>query len=186
MGMLNKADIVLKEIEELAEEEFLPIVGSEKGQILSDTIREIKPKRILEVGTLIGYSAILMGKELGSDAQIITIEIHKDEVEIAEKNIMRAEISPKVDVLVGDAKEVIPTLESIFDLVFIDAEKDEYIDYLRLIESKLHVGSVIVADNAGIFADQMKDYLEYVRSSHKYDSRYVQVGEDGLEISVKL
>jgi predicted O-methyltransferase YrrM len=99
---------------------------------------------------------------------------------------MRAEISPKVDVLVGDAKEVIPTLESIFDLVFIDAEKDEYIDYLRLIESKLHVGSVIVADNAGIFADQMKDYLEYVRSSHKYDSRYVQVGEDGLEISVKL
>jgi predicted O-methyltransferase YrrM len=72
MGMLNKADIVLKEIEELAEEEFLPIVGSEKGQILSDTIREIKPKRILEVGTLIGYSAILMGKELGSDAQIIS------------------------------------------------------------------------------------------------------------------
>jgi predicted O-methyltransferase YrrM len=77
-------------------------------------------------------------------------------------------------------------LQGQFDLVFIDAEKKEYIDYLRLVERKLHKGSVVVADNAGIFADQMRQYLDYVRSSGKYRSKYVPVEEDGLEVSVKL
>jgi predicted O-methyltransferase YrrM len=71
-------------------------------------------------------------------------------------------------------------------LVFIDADKKEYLKYLRLIEGKLHKGSVVVADNAGIFADQMEDYLDYVRSSGNYESKLVSVGEDGLELSVKL
>ena len=157
-----------------------------KGRILTDVVRETKPKRVLEVGTLIGYSAILMGKELGNDAELITIEIHADEAKRAEENIRRAGIPPTVKVLVGDAIDVIPELEGSFDLVFLDAEKSEYIDYLRLVEDKLHRGSVIVADNAGIFARQMREYLDYVRSSGKYRSRYVQAGGDGLEISVKL
>jgi len=89
-------------------------------------------------------------------------------------------------VLVGDAIEVLPKLEGKFDLVFIDADKRKYLNYLRLVENKLPKESVIVADNAGIFANQMKDYLDYVRSSGKYRSRYVPVAEDGLEISVKL
>jgi predicted O-methyltransferase YrrM len=98
----------------------------------------------------------------------------------------RAEILPNVKVVVGDAKEVIPKLRDNSDLVFIDAEKSEYIDYLRLVEDKLHEGSVIVADNAGIFANQMKDYLDYVGSSGRYKSKYIPVGGDGLEISTKL
>lgn len=73
-----------------------------------------------------------------------------------------------------------------FDFAFIDAEKSEYFQYLSLAEDKLRKGAVVVADNAGIFADQMRDYLDYVRNSGKYQSRYVQVGGDGLEISVKL
>ena len=89
-----------------------------------------------------------------------------------------------MNVIIGDASEVLPKLEGNFDLVFIDAEKSEYIDYLRLIEDKLHTGSIVVADNAGIFANEMKEYLNYVRSSRKYSSRYVSVGEDGLEISI--
>ena len=157
-----------------------------KGQILAEVVRETKPKRVLEVGTLIGYSAILMGKELGNDAELITIEIHADEAKRAEENMRKAGIPPTVKVLVGDAIDVIPELEGSFDLVFLDAEKSEYIDYLRLVEDKLHRGSVIVADNAGIFAHQMREYLDYVRSSGKYRSRYVQAGGDGLEISVKL
>jgi predicted O-methyltransferase YrrM len=88
--------------------------------------------------------------------------------------------------VVGDAVKVIPTLRGCFDAVFIDAEKTEYMDYLRLVEDKLHKGAVVVADNAGIFADQMQDYLRYVRTSGKYRSQYVPVGDDGLEISVKL
>jgi len=89
-------------------------------------------------------------------------------------------------VITGDAIQVIPKLKGIFDFAFIDAEKTEYLDYLRLAEDKLRKGTVIVADNAGIFAKQMRDYLDYVRASGNYSSKYVQVGVDGLEISVKL
>ena len=181
----NEADQILRRIEALSQKHFLPIIGPEKGTILTDKIREIKPKRILEVGTLIGYSVIFMGKDLPADAEIISIEIHRDEAELAEENVKRAQIPPKIQVLVGDAKEIIPKLKGVFDVVFLDAEKSEYLTYLRLVEPKLHVGSV-VADNAGIFADEMSDYLAYVRSSGKYQSSYKSFGDDGVEVSVKL
>jgi len=193
--VLGKAEKVLREIEGAARQRiFLPIVGSSRGQILVKVIREIKPKRVLEVGTLIGYSTILMGKELGSDAHLITIEIDANNAKIAKENIRKAEIPPTVEVLVGGAIEVIPKLEGMFDLVFIDADKTEYMDYLRLIEEKLHKVSVIVADNV----EHAPPYLDYVRSSRKYSSRFIPVRpvkvdhyrshrrEDGLEISVKL
>jgi len=124
-----------------------------------------------------------MGKELDDNAQMTTIEIHADEAEIAAENIRKAAIHAKVQVITGDALQVIPALTGYFDFVFIDAEKTEYLDYLRLAEDKLYNGAVVVADNAGIFANQMKDYLDYVRTSGKYRSEYV--GVDGLEISVK-
>ncbi len=73
-----------------------------------------------------------------------------------------------------------------FDLIFIDAAKEEYLEYLKLIERKLREGSVVVADNAGTFAEQMRDYLKYVRTSGKYGSEYRSFGEDGVEVSVKL
>ena len=183
---MNKAESMLRKIEKRAHNEFLPIVGPEKGRFLAEEIRKAKPKRVLEVGTLIGYSAILMGKELDKTSQMITIEIHVDEAKTAEENIRKAAIPPKVEVIAGDAIQVIPRLEGDFDFVFIDAEKAEYRDYLRLVEDKLRKGTVIVADNAGIFANQMADYLDYVRTSGKYSSRYVPVGVDGLEITVKL
>jgi predicted O-methyltransferase YrrM len=141
---------------------------------------------VLEIGTLIGYSAILMAKELESGAHLTTIEIHADEAKKARENIKRAKIRATIDVIIGYAIKVVPKLKDKFDMVFIDAEKSEYRDYLRLVEDKLHKESVIVADNAGIFAHEMRDYLEYVRNSGKYSSRYVPVGEDGLEVSVKL
>lgn len=183
---LTDADRVLKEIEKMTEKEFLPIVGPRKGQILAEAIRKVKPNHVLEVGTLTGYSTILMAKELESKAHLITIEINEDEAKIARENIMRAKLSVATDVIVGDAVKVIPKLTGKFDVVFIDAEKREYLKYLCLAEPKLHKGSIIVADNAGIFADEMKDYLNYVRSSGKYSSKYVPVDEDGLEVSVRL
>jgi predicted O-methyltransferase YrrM len=184
--VVSAANEVLMEIEKRTKKEFLPIVGPQKGRRLAEIIRKMKPERVLEVGTLIGYSAILMAKELGSAAVLITIEIDDDEANIARENIRRAKVKPTVNVIVGDAIDVIPTLTGKFDVVFIDADKTEYIDYLRLVEDRLHRGSVVVADNAGIFAFQMKDYLDYVRSSGKYKSQYVPFGGDGLEVSVKL
>ncbi len=162
------------------------IIGPGRGKMLADLVREHQPKRLLEIGTNIGYSAILMGKELGSDTHIITIEIDSGNAQRARENIHRAAIKPKVEVKLGDARDVLPTLEGEFDFVFIDAAKDQYWTYLQLIEEKLHTGTIIVADNVGRFADQMQDYLEHVRSSGKYESRYVEADYDAVEISVLL
>ncbi len=181
-----KADLVLKRIEELAKRKCLPIIGPEKGEIIAKLVRKFKPKRILEVGTLIGYSTIIIGKELDEDAEIITIEIDEDEAEIARRNIIEAELKPRVTVIVGDALEVIPRLNGSFDMVFLDANKREYYQYLKLVEDKLHKGSIIIADNAGIYSHSMRRYLEYVRKSGKYKSRFIPVGWDGIEVSIKL
>jgi len=182
----TRADEVLRRIERNAETRYLPIMGPERGRILADLVRRIKPRRILEIGTLVGYSTILMGKELNSDAGIVTIEIDQDEAEMAERNIRDAEIRPAVEVLVGEASDIIPQLEGEFDMVFLDEAKWEYLDHLRLVESKLHKGSVVVADNAGAYTYSMKGYLEYVRDSGGYESRFIRVGRDGLEVSTKL
>ena len=183
---LDAADKVLKEIETKTKKKFLPIVGPHRGQVLVETIRKNKPKRVLEIGTLIGYSAILMAKELESSAHLITIGINPNETKSARENIIKAKIATTIDVITGDAKEVIPKLSGKFDMVFIDAEKTESLQYLQLAEPKLHKGSIIIADNAGTHAHEMKDYLNYVRSSGKYSSQYVPVDEDGLEISTTL
>ncbi len=183
---LNSADGVLLQIEKAARKVFLPIIGPSKGKFLTDEVRKSNPKNVLEVGSLIGYSAILIGKELSNDAEIVTIEIHRDEAELAAKNIEKAKIPPKITIISGNALDVIPTLRGTFDFVFIDAEKDEYLQYLKLAENKIEAGSIVFADNAGIFAEQMADYLDYVRYSGKFKSRYLQVGDDGVEISVKL
>ncbi|MHA2428497.1 MAG: O-methyltransferase [Candidatus Hermodarchaeia archaeon] len=182
---LTPADQVLREIEKAAKIRNLPIVGPHKGQVIMDIIRKNSPRRLLEVGTLIGYSTILMAKELGKEAEIITIEIDPDEAEQAEINIQKAKVHPHITLLVGNALRILPTIEGEFDLVFIDAEKHEYLQYLKLIEAKLHPESIIIADNAGIYAQQMNDYLHYVRTSPNYTSTYIPIGVDGLEISTR-
>jgi len=182
---LGKADEILKKIEAMNEKQFLPIVGPIRGQVLVKQIHNVKPERILEIGTLIGYSTILMAKELDSNAHITTIEICAEEANVARENIKKAEVRPKIDVIVGDAIEILPELTGKFDMVFIDAAKEEYLEYLRLIEKKLHKGSVIVADNAHPHG-KMKDYLDYVRSSGKFTSEYFSFGGVGMEVSVKL
>ena len=135
---------------------------------------------------MIGYSAIVMGKELESDAEIVTVEIDKENAEAARRNIEKAGIKPKVQVIVGDASDVLPTLRGEFDLVFLDGPKTEYLKHLKMIEKRLHRGSVVVADNAGKYIHYMRDYLDYVRNSGCYKSRFIQIGEDGLEVSIKL
>jgi len=83
----SRAREILRRIEKEAKRGYLPIIGPERGKILVDLVRKVKPKRVLEIGTFIGYSTIMMGKELDSDAEIITIEIDEDEARIARRNI---------------------------------------------------------------------------------------------------
>jgi len=184
--MSGRAEEILRQIEEAARRRYLPIIGPLRGRALAKLVAQLKPKRVLEVGTLVGYSTIFMGKELECDAEIITIEIDKEEAEVARRNIEKAEIKPKVQVIVGDASNIIPMLRGKFDLVFLDEHKNEYLKHLKMIEKKLHRGSVVVADNAGSYAYSMRDYLDYVRNSGLYKSRFIRLGEDGLEVSIKL
>jgi len=182
----GKADEVLRRIERAAQRTYLPIMGRDRGRVLAEIVRRTKPRRILEVGTLVGYSTIIMARELEADAEIVTIEIDEEVAEMARKNIEEAMIKPRVEVLIGDALEVIPKVNGKFDVVFLDVGKSEYLDCLRLVEDRLRNGSVIIADNAGAFAYSMRRYLDYVRKSGKYESQFIPVGRDGLEVSVKL
>ena len=181
----DQAEKVLRKIEGSRRRWYLPIVGRKRGGELARIVRKVKPQRILEIGTFVGYSAIMMGKELEEGAEIVTIEIDPDEAEMAKENISMAELNVNVRVLRGDALEHIPTVEGDIDMVFLDADKSEYLEYLRLVEPKLHRGSVVVADNAGSFSRSMGGYLEYVRNSGRYESEYIACGSDGLEVSVK-
>ena len=183
--MVDPAERVLRRIESEGRLRYYPIVGPNRGQILVEHVRSRKPRRILEVGTFIGYSTILMGRELGEGTEIATIEIDRDEAEIARENIAEAELKAEVTVHVGDALQVIPTLVGPFDLVFLDATKWQYYSYLKAMEPMLARGSVIVADNVRSSSRSMREYLEYVRDSGKYESRYIRGGWDGVEVSVK-
>ncbi len=190
---MEAADLVLREIEEYGHKTFIPIIGPKKGKILAEVIVQHKPTAVLEVGTFIGYSAILMAKHLPRSAKVTSIDINPAVAEMARNNIRKAGLSHMIEVIVGDAKAVISMLPGPIDLVFIDAAKEEYYTYLRLVENKLRPGSVVVADNAGIFAQEMAEYLNYVRHSGQYRSSYhpstLEFRDDipdGVEVSVKL
>jgi len=177
---------VLRDIEISSQSRFLPIIGPVKGKYLAETVGKYNVKKILEVGTLVGYSAILMAKNLPEDGKIHTIEINPRTAELAKGNIRKAGFEDKIVQYVGDALDVIPMINEEFDMVFLDAAKDEYMNYLKLAEPKLKKGGVVFADNVKMFASAMKNYLDYVRSSGKYRSEFIDVGFDGDEVSVKL
>lgn len=201
---------VLAEIEETARKEFLPSIGPIKGKIIEDVIKEHKPRKVLEIGTLHGYSAILIAniilgekygkekfasKDSGSEPILISVEKDQKLANIARKNIENSRLSKKIQVIDGDALEVIPRLKSKFNMIFLDATKSEYLKYLQLIEkfSLLNERAVVVADNVLIYENEMKDYLDYVRNSGKYISRTTETTleftkniKDALEVSIKV
>jgi predicted O-methyltransferase YrrM len=199
---------ILARIEKTARKEFLPSIGPIKGKIIEDVIKEYKPKKALEIGTLHGYSAILIANIIlsgkydnenfnseRSSTEPILISVEKDQrlANIARKNIEKARLSEKIQVINGDALEIIPRLKSKFNMIFLDATKTEYLKYLQLIEkySLLNKRAVIVADNVLIYENEMKDYLDYVRNSGKYISRTTETSlefsknvKDALEVSI--
>ena len=193
----SKVSRVLRSLEELAQKEFVPSIGPIKGRIITDIIRKYKAKNILEIGTLYGYSAILMAAAvLPSDGKVVTIELDKSIADIARKNIAAAELSDRIDVRAGNALQVISKLDFEFDLLFLDAAKNEYLKYLKLAEKKksLKEGAIIVADNVEVSKNEMLDYLQYVRNpSGIYKSYTIETTleftpdvKDAIEVSIKV
>jgi predicted O-methyltransferase YrrM len=192
-----KPEEVMESIEKVAPGQGLPIIGPERGKILDEVIAKHKPSTILEVGTLVGYSAIRMGRHLKKGQKITCVELRDDMARTARANFNRAGLSDRIEVIVGDARKVLPSLKGSLDMVFLDAIKEDYITYLKSIERLLHRGSVVIADNVRSHAAEVTDYLEYVRNSGNYKSTYrdfpfgrriAAEGSEGdaVEVSVKL
>jgi predicted O-methyltransferase YrrM len=194
---VSKAENVLKSIEEIGKKQFIPSIGPIKGKIIAEIIKKHKPKCILEIGTLYGYSAILMANLVANDnyGKVVTIEIDKAFADIAKRNIQDAGFQEKIDIIVGNALEVIPRLGCKFDLLFLDAAKDEYLRYLNLAEAKnlIEKGDIVIADNVGVSRNEMLNYLDYVRDSGIYKSETIETMleftddvKDAIEVSIKI
>ena len=160
----------------------LPIIPPETGKFFHILVSSTKPKNILEVGACIGYSTIWLADASKShNGKITTIEISNENARIALENIKEANLA-NIILIQGNALKEIPKFNEKFDFLFLDAIKSDYINYFKLIENNLTENAIIVADNAIMFKDKMKDYLEYVRN--KYQSVLIPIGT-GVEFTLK-
>jgi predicted O-methyltransferase YrrM len=144
-------DEVLRLAREEMEREGLPqiAVSASEGKLLQLLTTIIGARRILEIGTLGGYSAIWMARAMGRDGRLTSLEIDPHHAEVARRNVERAGLSGQVDIIVGPALESIGRMQGQepFDLVFIDADKDGYVDYLNASMPLLREGGLLLADN---------------------------------------
>lgn len=163
----------------------LPVIGKGKGRGLRRFLARHRPRRGLEVGSLFGHSAILVGGGLPRGGRLTCIEANPYLAKFVESNVAQAGLGRRVKVVVGDALRVLPLLRGRVDFLLIDARKEDYLDYLRAVERRLVTGALIVADNTGIFRRDVKSYLEHVRGGGRYDSRGYDFGFDCLEASVQ-
>jgi len=118
-----------------------------QGKTLELLVKLLNPKTILEIGTYTGYSGICMARGLGQDGKLITLDIN-DELETMVRNFFeKSGLNHKIDYRLGDALKIIPFLEGNFDMVFIDADKNNYINYYNLVIDRVSPGGIIIADN---------------------------------------
>lgn len=146
----TKEEDYLRELERATNLEILRprmLSGHEQGMLLYMITRMIKPKRVLELGTYTGYSAISIARGLDEDSELITVDKNDELRSITDRFIAKSGLRSKIKCINGDAKEIISQLEGSFDLVFIDADKSEYIDYYNLLFHKVSHGGFILADN---------------------------------------
>ncbi|XP_030231011.1 catechol O-methyltransferase B [Gadus morhua] len=178
-------------------QEWAMNVGDEKGTILDSIVCEVKPRAMLELGTYCGYSAVRIASLLPPNSRLITMEFNPVFAAIARQVIAWAGVEDKVVLIEGPSGDWIPKMKkefglTSFDLVFLDHWKDCYLPDTKLMEEcgLLRTGSILVADN--VICPGAPDYLEYVRGSPRYESKYFRSHleytrvEDGIEKSVFL
>ena len=174
--------------------QFLMNVGPEKGEILRDHLLKSKPNNVIELGTFIGYSAVLISSSIGEKSKLTSIDSDSHSIEIAKELINFAGLDDKVNLMHGSAEEIIPELNFNADFVFIDHAKKKYLSDLKLLEREEIIikNCTVFADNVGIFKDEMVEYFDHVRNSGKYQSQnfsskleYRNNIYDAVEISIK-
>lgn len=152
---------IFNEIKKKALENHIPIIMDDTLKVVSKILKEIKPMRILEIGTAVGYSAICFSEYLEESGIIDTIERDEERVKEAKMNIHQLGLENKIKIHSGDAVEILPTLNEKYDMVFIDAAKGKYPFFLKEAERLLKPQGVIVADNVLYKGYVMSDYNKH-------------------------
>ena len=191
-----------KNLADLNRETFVKVMmpqmlsGQVQGKFLEFISRMINPEYILEIGTYTGYSAICLAKGLRSAGKLITIDINEELTPMVKKYITLEKLEDKIEVLTGNALQIIPTLTQQFDLVFIDADKNNYTNYFDLVIQKVRPGGWILADNvlwSGKIISQNKDkdtlaidsYNKKIQQDPRVENVIISI-RDGISIARKI
>ena len=195
-----KSSVLLQELEIYAAENRIPIVQPEVGQLLRTILRLQKPHRVLEVGTAIGYSAILMAECLRGDWSITTLERNFEVIPTAQENIEKAGFAEHIKIIPGDALLTFPHLSRNYDFIFLDASKGHYMEFFKHSAALLKPGGMIVSDNVlyqGMVAEdslvkrrkrtivnRLREYLEHISNTAGYITSVIPLG-DGVALTFK-
>ena len=191
----------LEELEQTALRDRVPVIRREMQSFIKTFLAMNQPGRILEVGTAIGFSTLLMCEYGREDLQIVTIENYDKRIPIARENFRRAGREDQITLLEGDAGELLKTLEGPFDMIFMDAAKGQYIHWLRDIRRLMTKGSVLISDNVLQEGDiieshylverrkrtiykRMREYLYELKHDPSFVTSILPLG-DGVTVSVK-
>ncbi len=192
---MNKQE--LEKIKQKAIEEHIPIIMDDTLEVVDKILKEIKPTRILEIGTAVGYSAMCFSEYLHPNGKIDTIERDAERVEEAKLNIENVGVKDKINIYEGDAVEILPTLNEKYDVVFIDAAKGKYPFFLKEALRMIKSNGVILADNilykGYVMSDynkhkqrtavrNLREYIKEVSENPNIETEILDVG-DGLAIS---
>ncbi len=190
-------NVELEKIKKKALEDKVPIIMDDTLEVVAKILTEIKPNKILEIGTAVGYSAICFSEYLQENGKIDTIERDTERVKEARENIKKAEVEDKINIYEGDAVEILPTLNDEYDVVFIDAAKGKYPFFLNQALRMIRQGGVIIADNVlykgYVMSDynkhkqrtavrNLREYIAEITNNDKLETKILEVG-DGLAIS---
>lgn len=198
---ISSTDSFLESLEQYAKENAVPIVTPETASLIETLGHMIRPKHILEIGCAIGYSSILLSKTLADSGKVTTIEYNPDMVKIATENIQKANLSDTINVVEGDAKDLLSKLDGVYDYIFLDGPKGHYIHMLDDCIRLLRKGGILVADNVlykGMIAEQslvirrkitivkrLRKFITEINNRSDIKSTVIPIG-DGVTVSVKL
>lgn len=154
-------EVELEKIKVKALENHIPIIMDDTLEVVGDLLNKIKPKFILEIGTAVGYSAMCFSKYISENGYIDTIEREHERVEEAKKNIELVGILDKINIIEGDAVEILPTINKKYDVVFIDAAKGKYPFFLKEALRLINKNGYIIADNVLYKGYVMSDYNKH-------------------------
>ena len=192
---------LVRTIEQEAIRDYVPIIRKESQSLLRVLLKIKKPGQVLEVGTAIGFSAILMGECLPESSHLTTIEKYEKRIPVAKENFKRAGMEDKITLLEGDAVEILKGLEGPYDFIFMDAAKGQYIHFLPEVLRLLAPGGILVSDNVLQDGDvvesryavvrrnrtihsRMRDYLWTLKHMEGLETMVLPIG-DGMTVSVK-